>query len=207
LDAHRASHADLSGQVISIYRDFQANPAAIHAEDVRDFLNSWLIGHIKGDDFAYRDLCVGHAAAHAAHAVSFLGDADTPRLDWSDIRIMLVDDNPNFRKLVQTILKAIGVRHLELVDSCDKAAALLAKRPADVVLCDWVMEGMPGEEFVAYVDRMELPSRVIMLTGYSKAVLRERVRGLKVFDYVEKPVRARELLDTIARAALTVRLD
>lgn len=208
LDAHATIHRALSRQVRTVYTDYQTNPSSVDPSAVRDFLQSWLIEHIMGHDFAYRDACVDNTAATAlAGQVHFLNGFDGKGFsDWAHLRVMLVDDNPNFRKLIETILKAVGVRNVQMVAKPELGLSRLMQRPADVVLCDWVMDEMNGAEFARKVNEMGLPSRVVMMTGYSIDVLRERSSDLNVAGYLEKPIRARELLETISRAAMSLPL-
>ncbi len=156
-----------------------------------------------GHDVDYRDMCIENKkATRAANSVSFLNQSDSEGFsDWSNIRIMLVDDNPNFRRLVQTILKAVGVRHLQLVGNAKEGIAKISHRPVDVVLCDMVMDGMSGTEFARQLQNMDLPSRLVMMTGYSLDAMKDRSSDLNVSGYLEKPIKARELLETIAFAA------
>lgn len=204
LGAHQTVHRALSSQVRTVYTNFQADPWSVDPLSVRDFLQSWLVDHIMGHDFAYRDTCAADSeAARMAGEVHFLhGDGTGFFSQWEHVRVMLVDDNPNFRRLIHTILKAVGVRNLQLAETPHEGISLLAQRPADVVLCDWVMDDMNGTEFARRVEELELPTKVVLMTGYSTDVLRERSSDLNISAYLEKPVRARDLLETIARAAL-----
>lgn len=206
LDGHMNIHRALSGQVHTICSDYQADPASVDPADVRDFLNSWLIDHIMGHDFAYRDACIDNVAAtRAAGEVHFLGDQTNVAFnDWDKIRVMLVDDNANFRRLIGTILKAVGINNLQMVESANEGLSKLSQRPADVVLCDWMMDEMNGTEFARQVKSLELPTRVVMLTGLSSDVLKERSTDLNVMGYLEKPIKSRLLLETIANAAMSV---
>jgi len=206
LETHKTTHRVLSGQVRAVYEDYQADPWNVDPVDVRDFLQSWLVDHIMGSDFAYRDTCLNNvAASDAAGQVGFLGDGGSFD-QWEHLRIMLVDDNPNFCRLIRTILRAVGIRNIQVVDNADDGITRLAERPADVVLCDWVMDGMNGTEFARKVDELHLPTRVVMLTGYSTETLKERSSDLGVADYLEKPIKARTLLETISRVAMVVPL-
>lgn len=208
LEAHASIHHALSRQVRNVYADHQADPWKVSPVAVRDFLQSWLIEHIMGHDFAYRDACVDDSvAARAAGEVHFInGDGGKNFAEWEHIRVMLVDDNANFRKLIHTLLKAVGIRNLQLVDKPEDGLARLAQRPADVVLCDWVMDDMNGAEFARKVTELELPSRVVLMTGYSIDVLQERSSDLNVAGYLEKPIKARDLLEAISKAALALPL-
>lgn len=204
IETHKTTHRVLSGQVRAVYDDYQKNPWNVDPLEVRDFLQSWLVDHIMGSDFAYRDTCLDNTeASRAAGEVGFLGNGSTFN-EWEHIRIMLVDDNPNFRRLIRTILRAVGIRNIQIVENAQEGLARLAERPADVVLCDWVMEDMNGTEFARKVNELELPSRVVMLTGYSTDVLKERSSDLGVADYIEKPIKARTLLETISKVAMAV---
>jgi len=206
LEAHAAIHRALSRQVGNIYSEYQADPWSVDPNSVRDFLQSWLTDHIMGHDFDYRDACVNDSdATRKAGEVHFLNGHDGKGFsDWEHIRVMLVDDNPNFRKLIHTLLTAVGIRNLQLVDKPADGLTRLMQRPADVVLCDWVMDDMNGTEFARKVTEMELPSRVVMMTGYSIEVLQERSSDLNVAGYLEKPIKARELLEVISKAALAL---
>lgn len=207
LSKHAAIHRELSGQVRQVYTDFQADPWSVDPTSVRDFLQNWLIDHIMGHDFEYRDACTTNAdatdKAGRLHFFGANGNGNGSSFDeWEHLRVMLVDDNPNFRRLIQTILKAVGVKNLQLVENPQDGIARLAQRPADVVLCDWVMEEMNGAEFARKVSELELPSRVVLMTGYSTDVLQERSSHLDISGYLEKPVKARRLLEAISHAAM-----
>lgn len=206
LDAHISVHRALSRQVRSVYTNHQTDPWGIHPEQVRDFLQSWLTDHIMGHDFAYRDACINNVdATRVAGEVNFIQGNNGPAFsDWQHIRVMLVDDNPNFCKLIKTILQAVGIRNVQVVDKPQVGLSSLARRPADVVLCDWVMDDMNGTEFASKVTEMELPSRVVMLTGYSIDVLRDRSSDMSIAGYLEKPIKARDLLEMISNVALEI---
>lgn len=206
LDAHASIHRALSQQVRNVYTDYQDDPWSVDPETVRNFLQSWLVDHIMGHDFAYRDACVNNIeASRVAGEVHFLnGRGGAGFSNWDQIRVMLVDDNPNFRKLIHTILKAVGIRNVQMVDKPADGLSRLAQRPADVVLCDWVMDEMNGTEFARKVNEMELPSRVVMMTGYSIDVLQDRSSDINISAYLEKPIKARDLLETISKAAMGV---
>ena len=204
IDEHKAIHAKLFHRVRSIYHSFAADRESVQVEDVRKFLQKWLTQHILGEDVKYRSVCIDNQdAAHEAGMVPFIQSSSdsVPFDEWGLLRVLLVDDNPNFCKLIRTILKAVGISNIEVTGSPEDGLAILSRRPVDVVLCDWVMEEMTGTEFAAKVEEMELPSRVVMMTGYSIDTLKSKVSTKNISYYIEKPVNARELLDTITRTA------
>lgn len=202
LDQHRAEHANLAQQVRQIQNDFAQDEGSVTALEVYEFLNAWLVKHIKGRDVSFSTLCVGDPQAlRQADRIGFLADAPlTIPVGWDEVRIMLVDDNANFRRLIKTVLNAVGVKHLELIDNAEEALGRLSRHPADIVLCDWVMEGMNGAEFARKMEEMELPTRVVLLTGYSIDTLQERSTNLNITGYIEKPIQPRTFLEAIANA-------
>lgn len=204
LEGHAETHRELSGQVRGVYENFQLDPWSVDPKYVRDFLQGWLVEHIMGHDFDYRDSCVADkSASDKAGKLHFFNNGNGEGFsEWEHLRVMLVDDNPNFRRLIQTILKAVGVKNLQLIEHPEDGIARLSQRPADVVLCDWVMEDMNGAEFARKVAELELPSRVVLMTGYSTDVLQERSSDLDISGYLEKPIKARRLLEAISHAAL-----
>ncbi len=98
------------------------------------------------NDFAYREACIGHeqgaAASEAVKLANGGGGAQSNILQLDRLRILVVDDNPNFLRLVTTVLKAAGIRRVHTVDSAMKELEWLIRQPADVVLCDWLMGGI-----------------------------------------------------------------
>jgi two-component SAPR family response regulator len=118
--------------------------------------------------------------------------------DWSCFSIMVIDDNKNFLVLVKTILKALGLRRIQLVQDPLSAIDRLIKRPADLVFCDWEMEGMNGVVFSQKVKELELGSKVILLTSYSIETLQARSSNNTIEGYLEKPVTVKSLLDKIS---------
>lgn len=114
------------------------------------------------------------------------------------LKLLVVDDNVHMRKLVITILQAFGVVHIFEADSGDRAWTALREANPDVVLLDWVMEGMSGIELVRMIrSNPACPNPfvpVIMLTGHTSAehVLVARDAGIN--EFVAKPVSVKTLM-------------
>lgn len=138
IDDHKAVHATLFHKVRAIYHSFEADRESVQIEDVRIFLQKWLTSHILIEDIKYRDACLNNQdAAQQAGMVPFIqtNGKNVPFSEWNLLRVLLVDDNPNFCKLVKTILKAVGISNIEVADTPSDGLAMLARRPADVILC------------------------------------------------------------------------
>ncbi|NQU57139.1 MAG: bacteriohemerythrin [Rhodospirillales bacterium] len=201
LEHHKKIHRTLAGQVNDIDLSFRENPENISAREVRDFLNNWLLEHISGHDFEYRDACLNNKTARdQAGAIRFLEEERIHNGvgDFDDLSVMVVDDSRNFLLLVETILKALGIRRVQLEQSPVKAFDKLLRRPVDLVFCDWVMEEMNGAEFAQQVKDMNLPTKVVLLTGYSIETLQKRSSSDAVEGYLEKPITVKNLFDKLS---------
>ena len=99
LQEHKTIHRRLAGEVDAIGRRFETDPLSVEAGEVREFLRNWLVEHILGHDFAYRQACVGHEqGAAASEAVKLVngGGAQSSTLQLDRLRILVIDDNPIF---------------------------------------------------------------------------------------------------------------
>src|SRR5438128_2020295 len=67
------------------------------------------------------------------------------------LRVLVVDDDQHMRKVVRTILAAIGVKTVyEASDGATGLAAVRKNNP-DIVIVDWEMPNMDGAQFVRMV--------------------------------------------------------
>ncbi len=115
------------------------------------------------------------------------------------IRLLLVDDEADFRKtLAKRLLKrGIAAHQAGNGEAC---LALLADHPMDVVVMDVKMPGMNGIEALERLKRRHAETEVILLTGH--AATQDGVDGIKsgAFDYLTKPVEFDHLLSKIIQA-------
>lgn len=113
--------------------------------------------------------------------------------------ILVVDDDPEIRRLVAEFLRREG---LEVDEAADGAAmdAVLERRRPDLVVLDLMM---PGEDGLSICRRLRAGGgpAILMLTAKSDEI--DRVVGLEMGadDYLVKPFGTRELLARI-RAVL-----
>jgi CheY-like chemotaxis protein len=112
-----------------------------------------------------------------------------------------VDDNRHTRAVVRTILEALGVTKLrEAVDGTD-GIQKFQLFPADIIICDRVMEPMDGLEFVRRVRTgNESPNPyvpIIMLTAHTELNRIVEARNAGVHEVLAKPISAKALADRI----------
>ncbi len=118
-------------------------------------------------------------------------------------RVLVVDDEPDIRKIVRLALQKAGYRVLE-AENGEKAIEIINEGDnrlmLDVIICDLRMPKVSGVEAIAYF-RKEYPRvQVIVLTGFADVELGVSLLGQGVVDYLVKPVDVERLQATVARA-------
>jgi two-component system response regulator RegX3 len=114
-------------------------------------------------------------------------------------RILVVEDEQSLREPLEYLLRREGYEVFG-VDNGQAAVEFHTSQPADLILLDLMLPGMPGTEVCKEIrQRSQVP--IIMLTAKDSEV--DIVVGLEVGadDYVTKPYSSRELLARI-RAVL-----
>ena len=109
--------------------------------------------------------------------------------------IMVVDDEPEIRKLLECSLEPEGYKVL-LVSGGKPALALMKKHEPDMVILDITMPGMNGFQFLKLM-RQHSNVPVIMLTGNIEVTALRDALSLGADDYVRKPFQLKELLARI----------
>lgn len=107
-------------------------------------------------------------------------------------KILVVDDDPHFRKLVKAILDNEGCDLYEASDGIE-ALSLLETLKVDLVLLDVMMPNMDGWQLCRELrTHYDLP--VLMLTA--KGEISQKVKGFQfgTDDYLVKPVEPLELV-------------
>ncbi len=66
----------------------------------------------------------------------------------SSISILIVDDIPQMRETVRSMLRSYGYTTLHLADSGNRALGVIESHLIDMVITDWNMPNMPGIELV-----------------------------------------------------------
>ena len=118
------------------------------------------------------------------------------------LKILVVDDNVHMRKLVVTILQAFGVIQIFEAESGDRAWAILREANPDVVVLDWVMEGMSGLDLMRMIrTNPQSPNPfvpVIMLTGHTSIEHVNKARDCGINEFIAKPVSVKTMMSRLA---------
>ncbi len=117
----------------------------------------------------------------------------------ADGRVLLVDDEEDFIRLLAERMEARGLKVQVAFDGAT-ALQLAGQEPFDAVVLDMVMPEMDGMETLRRLREMNPELQVIMLTGY--ADLQKGIEAIKqgAVDYLEKPADINQLMEKIKKA-------
>ncbi len=117
------------------------------------------------------------------------------------LKVLVVDDNQHMRKLVVAILQAFGVVQIFEAADGNRAWAMLREANPDVVILDWMMDGMNGIELVKLVRTSpQTPNPfvpIIMLTGYAQVDHVRQARDAGVNEFLAKPVSVKAVMSRL----------
>ena len=116
------------------------------------------------------------------------------------IRVLVVDDNEMSREILAGMLSYFGV----IVSVAHNGSAALAvlqtenEKPFDIVLMDWKMPGMNGDEAAQRIhSEIVHQPKIVMVTAYGREDVIRLAEQAGVDGFLIKPVSPSTLLDTI----------
>ena len=110
------------------------------------------------------------------------------RYNFSQLNVLVVDDNEHMRRLLRSILTALGFENIKELGDAVSAFEALQNATVDLAIVDWHMRPVDGLEFIRMVRRAPdspnpyLP--IIMLTGHTalRRVIEARDEGCQRSD-------------------------
>ncbi|NLW76720.1 MAG: response regulator, partial [Methanomicrobiales archaeon] len=111
-------------------------------------------------------------------------------------RILIVDDSLFQRRVVSAPLKAQGFEIFEAVNGKEGLEKILEVKP-DLILLDILMPEKNGIEVLKELKKAQNTIPVIMLTSDVQESTRDECLSLGAQAFVNKPVKAEELLPII----------
>jgi putative two-component system response regulator len=131
------------------------------------------------------------------------GPLGAPELEGSVGRVFVVDDDPEIRRLLKTLLSPSGYA-VEEFESGSSALERIRSDPPDLVLLDLLLPDLSGHKVLEEI-RQDPATRllpVVMLTGH--ATREEKIRATRegVSDFLAKPFAAEELLPRVRSLVL-----
>jgi DNA-binding NtrC family response regulator len=117
--------------------------------------------------------------------------------------ILVVDDDPQIREVLQTRLESKGYRVFTANDGQEALAALKHGESVDLIITDLKMPVMDGLEFMRRLPKTTDRPPVIFLTAHGSVPEAVEAMKLGAYDFLEKPYSGADLLQ-MAKDALMV---
>jgi two-component system, NtrC family, nitrogen regulation response regulator NtrX len=115
--------------------------------------------------------------------------------------ILIVDDEPDIRMLVEGILRDEGYETRQAGDSDAALAAFSARRPSLVVLDVWLQGSqLDGLGILQSLHREEPQVPVVMISGHGTIEMAVTAIQKGAYDFIEKPFQTDRLLLVVRRA-------
>lgn len=143
------------------------------------------------------------ASAERSNAVSLRPQFDRPR-ELEGLRVLVVDDEPDARDLVRTLLEACRLQ-VTTAGSAAEAFSIATSAKLDIIVSDIAM---PDEDGISFIKRVRALPReeggripAVALTAYAR--LEDRTRALRAGfnSHIAKPVDPSELLAVLLSLA------
>jgi PAS domain S-box-containing protein len=140
--------------------------------------------------------------AAAAAEPAGIATAELPVRSLEHVRVLLVDDDPDTRGMMETVLSQRGAQ-VTAASSAVEALACVDREPPDVLLSDIGMPGMDGYALIRELRERpgarEIPAAA--LTAYAHADDRDQAIAAGYQLHVAKPVEPAELVAVVASLA------
>jgi signal transduction histidine kinase/CheY-like chemotaxis protein len=121
----------------------------------------------------------------------------------TQLRVLVVDDNPAAREILQESLSTI-VNRVDTVGSGKEALTSIKQRdaaePYDIIFMDWRMPGMDGLQASRHIkcdETLKQQPAIVLVTAFGREEIREEAERLQLDGFLVKPVTTSTIVDTL----------
>lgn len=129
--------------------------------------------------------------------------------DPAVLTVLVVDDSAPMRNIIGSILKSYGIRKIEMASDGLDALGQVRKRKFDFIICDLMMQGMDGFEFLRNLrvglpsPSRETPTIILSSNADLNSILQARDAGMN--EYLVKPISSATLWQRVVSLMNTPR--
>jgi two-component system CheB/CheR fusion protein len=139
----------------------------------------------------------GHEPPPVAHANPL--PSVKPNGDPSPSTVFVIDDDATLRATMVELL-TLDDRTVETYASCEAFLETYSPSRKGCLVVDAQMQGMGGLALLEWLKSERSPLAAIMITGYGDVSMAVRAMKAGAMDFIEKPIKADELIDSIESA-------
>ncbi|MBU1570154.1 MAG: response regulator, partial [Proteobacteria bacterium] len=123
-----------------------------------------------------------------------------------EIKILIVDDEPDMRQLLKRSLEPDLECRVETASSGEMALRFLEENNVDMVLADIKMPGMDGLELLELIKRDHPDLTVVMMTAFGRIETAVEAMKRGAYDFITKPFDHDALILRLSKAVERSRL-
>ncbi len=103
--------------------------------------------------------------------------------------VLLVEDSLTMRRILRKVISEIGVPDIVEAENGIDALTKLNNKPVDLIMTDWNMPEMNGEDLIKKLRSMEQYQKTPILMITTRATKEDVIRALQigVNSYITKP--------------------
>jgi CheY-like chemotaxis protein len=129
-----------------------------------------------------------------------LSSANLESPDLNGVRVLVVDDEPDARDLIERVLHECGAS-VVLASSAAEAIGYATTEPLDVILSDIGLPEKDGYELMRTLRERGCVVPAAALTAFARSEDRTRALNAGYMTHISKPVETAELMATVASLA------
>ncbi len=131
-----------------------------------------------------------------------------PGQNWNDLKILLIDSEPDALNQTQGMLRDLGFTRIETANNGSDGLALMETfaddDPYDLILCVLEMPVMTGLEMLRQIRATNPDIPFIMLAARADHASVAEAKELAVTGYIKKPFSMNELRSKVEAAAVII---
>ena len=122
----------------------------------------------------------------------------------TNIDVMVLDDEPTVCERLKDFFEKDGMK-VETFTESSMAVERLAHQRFHVVVTDLKMKGPTGIDVLVAVKNQNLPTEVIVITGYRTMDVTRAAECVGAYAFLDKPFHLEQLRDLVKKAAKKAR--
>ncbi|MFM2413111.1 MAG: hypothetical protein RJB05_287, partial [Armatimonadota bacterium] len=105
----------------------------------------------------------------------------------NEVTVLLVDDEPNLRRVLGAVLEADGYRIISADCGRDALKKAKAEQHLDLVITDYLMPDLNGLQVLDGIRKLHPSVKSLVVSGHGTVRSAVEAMRLGAFDYITKP--------------------
>ncbi|GHV84708.1 hypothetical protein AGMMS50230_03160 [Spirochaetia bacterium] len=119
-----------------------------------------------------------------------------PEVNWSNIRVLAVDDDVEICRYFSGIAEHLGIK-CDIAYNAEEALELIEKSDYDIYFIDWKMPGMNGLELSSRIKARGAHSVITMISAAAVNEIEDAAKEAGVDKFLSKPIFPSDIADWI----------